>query len=219
MVKKILLVDDHPAIRASIGAELLKEKIAESVFEAGNSEEGFEQAMTLCPDLIVMDISLYGASGIELTRKILQKNPQIKIVMLSMYSKVIYITESLKAGAKGYILKEADMPSIIDGIKKVLAGETYVDSRISSKVIASLIAPEENMELASDGSSYDTLSSREQEILRLLAEGRDIREIAKELCISSKTVINHRTNIMQKLNCSNMVELIKYAIHIGLVDA
>ena len=218
MVKKILLVDDHPAIRASIGAELLKKNIAETVFEAGNSEEGFDRAMVFNPDLIVMDISLYGASGIELTRKILQKNPKIKIVMLSMYSKVIYITESLKAGAKGYILKEADMDSIIDGIKKVLAGETYVDSRISSKVIASLISPEEDLEQPED-STYDTLSSREQEILRLLAEGREIRDIAKELCISSKTVINHRTNIMQKLNCSNMVELIKYAIHIGLVDA
>ena len=218
MVKKILLVDDHPAIRASIGAELLKKNIAEQIFEAGNSEEGFDQAMALNPDLIVMDISLYGASGIELTKKILQKNPGIKIVMLSMYSKVIYITESLKAGAKGYILKEADMDSIIDGIKKVLSGETYVDSRISSKVIASLISPEEDLEQPED-STYDTLSSREQEILRLLAEGREIRDIAKELCISSKTVINHRTNIMQKLNCSNMVELIKYAIHIGLVDA
>ena len=218
MVKKILLVDDHPAIRASIGAELLKKNIADSVFEAGSSEEGYEQAMKIQPDLIVMDISLYGASGIELTRKILQKSPDIKIVMLSMYSKVIYITESLKAGAKGYILKEADMDSIMDGIKKVLSGETYVDSRISSKVIASLIAPEEEL-ATSDNNTYDSLTSREQEILRLLAEGREIREIAKELCISSKTVINHRTNIMQKLNCSNMVELIKYAIHIGLVDA
>ena len=218
MADTILLVDDHPAIRASIGAELLKKNIAEKIYEAGNSEEGYDQAMTLKPDLIVMDISLYGASGIELTRKILQKNPGIKIVMLSMYSKVIYITESLKAGAKGYILKEADMDSIIDGIKKVLSGETYVDSRISSKVIASLISPEEDLEQPED-STYDTLSSREQEILRLLAEGREIRDIAKELCISSKTVINHRTNIMQKLNCSNMVELIKYAIHIGLVDA
>jgi DNA-binding NarL/FixJ family response regulator len=218
MAKTILLVDDHPAIRASIGAELLKKNIAEKIYEAGNSEEGYDQAISLKPDLIVMDISLYGASGIELTRKILQQNPSIKIVMLSMYSKVIYITESLKAGAKGYILKEADMDSIIDGIKKVLSGETYVDSRISSKVIASLISPEEELEQP-EGSTYDTLSSREQEILRLLAEGRDIRDIAKELCISSKTVINHRTNIMQKLNCSNMVELIKYAIHIGLVDA
>ena len=218
MANTILLVDDHPAIRASIGAELLKKNIAEKIYEAGNSEEGYDQAMKLKPDLIVMDISLYGASGIELTRKILQKNPGIKIVMLSMYSKVIYITESLKAGAKGYILKEADMDSIIDGIKKVLSGETYVDSRISSKVIASLISPEDDLEQPED-STYDTLSSREQEILRLLAEGREIRDIAKELCISSKTVINHRTNIMQKLNCSNMVELIKYAIHIGLVDA
>ena len=218
MVKKILLVDDHPAIRASIGAELIRKNITEQVFEAGTSEEGYDQALVLNPDLIVMDISLYGASGIELTKKILQKNPKIKIVMLSMYSKVIYITESLKAGAKGYILKEADMDSIIDGIKKVLSGETYVDSRISSKVIASLISPEEDLEQPED-STYDTLSSREQEILRLLAEGREIRDIAKELCISSKTVINHRTNIMQKLNCSNMVELIKYAIHIGLVDA
>ena len=218
MVKKILLVDDHPAIRASIGAELLRKNIAEQVFEAGNSEEGYDKAVSLNPDLIVMDISLYGASGIELTKKILQKIPGTKIVMLSMYSKVIYITESLKAGAKGYILKEADMDSIMDGIKKVLSGETYVDSRISSKVIASLISPEEELEQP-ENSSYDTLSSREQEILRLLAEGREIRDIAKELCISSKTVINHRTNIMQKLNCSNMVELIKYAIHIGLVDA
>ena len=218
MVKKILLVDDHPAIRASIGAEILKKNIAEQVFEAGSSEEGYEQAVSLKPDLIVMDISLYGASGIELTKKILQKIPGTKIVMLSMYSKVIYITESLKAGAKGYILKEADMDSIMDGIKKVLSGETYVDSRISSKVIASLISPGEELEQP-ENSTYDTLSSREQEILRLLAEGREIRDIAKELCISSKTVINHRTNIMQKLNCSNMVELIKYAIHIGLVDA
>ncbi len=218
MAETILLVDDHPAIRASIGAELLKKNIADKILEAGNSEEGYDQAMSLNPDLIVMDISLYGASGIELTKKILQKKPSIKIVMLSMYSKVIYITESLKAGAKGYILKEADMASIIDGIKKVLSGETYVDSRISSKVIASLISPEEDLEQPED-STYDTLSSREQEILRLLAEGREIRDIAKELCISSKTVINHRTNIMQKLNCSNMVELIKYAIHIGLVDA
>ena len=218
MVKKILLVDDHPAIRASIGAELLRKNIAEQVFEAGNSEEGYDKAVFLNPDLIVMDISLYGASGIELTKKILQRIPGTKIVMLSMYSKVIYITESLKAGAKGYILKEADMDSIMDGIKKVLSGETYVDSRISSKVIASLISPDEELEQP-ENSTYDTLSSREQEILRLLAEGREIRDIAKELCISSKTVINHRTNIMQKLNCSNMVELIKYAIHIGLVDA
>ncbi|MBQ3713197.1 MAG: response regulator transcription factor [Spirochaetia bacterium] len=218
MVKKILLVDDHPAIRASIGAELLRKNIAEQVFEAGSSDEGYDKAVSLNPDLIVMDISLYGASGIELTKKILQKIPGTKIVMLSMYSKVIYITESLKAGAKGYILKEADMDSIMDGIKKVLSGETYVDSRISSKVIASLISPDEELEQP-ENSTYDTLSSREQEILRLLAEGREIRDIAKELCISSKTVINHRTNIMQKLNCSNMVELIKYAIHIGLVDA
>ena len=218
MVKKILLVDDHPAIRASIGAEILKKNIAEQVFEAGNSEEGYDKAVFLNPDLIVMDISLYGASGIELTKKIIQKIPGTKIVMLSMYSKVIYITESLKAGAKGFILKEADMDSIMDGIKKVLSGETYVDSRISSKVIASLISPDEELEQP-ENSTYDTLSSREQEILRLLAEGREIRDIAKELCISSKTVINHRTNIMQKLNCSNMVELIKYAIHIGLVDA
>ena len=218
MVKKILLVDDHPAIRASIGAEILKKNIAEQVFEAGSSDEGYDKAVSLNPDLIVMDISLYGASGIELTKKILQRIPGTKIVMLSMYSKVIYITESLKAGAKGYILKEADMDSIMDGIKKVLSGETYVDSRISSKVIASLISPDEELEQP-ENSTYDTLSSREQEILRLLAEGREIRDIAKELCISSKTVINHRTNIMQKLNCSNMVELIKYAIHIGLVDA
>jgi len=218
MVKKILIVDDHPAIRASIGAELVRNNIAEEVYEAGNSEEGYDSAIEKEPDLIVMDISLYGASGIDLTKKIMSRCPKIKIVMFSMYSKIIYITESLKAGAKGYILKEADMESIMGGIKKVLAGEIYVDSRISGKVISSLLAPEENIYLP-ENNSYDSLTSREQEILRLLAEGQDIKDIAKELCISVKTAANHKTNIMQKLNCNNMVELIKYAIHIGLVDA
>lgn len=217
MVKRILIVDDHPAIRASIGAELIRHNITEEICEAGNSEDGYDSAINKNPDLIVMDISLYGASGIDLTKKILSRCPEIKIVMFSMYSKIIYITESLKAGARGYILKEADMDSIINGIKKILAGEIYVDSRISGKVISSLLVPDGDINLP-ENSSYDSLTSREQEILRLLAEGQDIKDIAKELCISVKTAANHKTNIMQKLNCSNMVELIKYAIHIGLVD-
>ncbi len=219
MMKAVLLVDDHPAVRASIKNLLHSRFMAENIYEAGTSDEGLEMALRYTPELIVMDISLCGTSGIDLTKKIMNKLPDTRIVMLSMYSKVIYITESLKAGAKGYILKEADMDSIINGIQKVINGETYVDSKISGKVISTLLSPESPDILIPDSNSYDTLTLREQEVLRMLAEGQDIKDIAAELCISVKTAINHRTNIMQKLNCRNMVELIKYAIHIGLVDA
>ncbi len=216
MIKSVLIVDDHPSIREGLRAMLIKNCIAETIIEAGSFDEAYESAVKNIPELILMDISLHGLSGIELTKKIIKKIPEMSIIIVSMYSKTQFIIESLNAGAKGYILKEALPEKLISGIKKIIAGDIYVDSHISGKVINSLI--NKNPGIVVNNENYESLSFREQEVLRMIADGIDVNEIADQLCISVKTVINHRTNIMTKLNCRNVIELVKYAIHIGLVD-
>jgi len=216
MLKSVLIVDDHPSIREGLRAMLLKNYITDKIIEAGSFNEAYDSAVENMPELILMDISLHGLSGIELTKKIIKKIPEMNIVIVSMYSKTQFIIESLNAGAKGYILKEAPPEKLISGIKKIIAGDIYVDSHISGKVINSLI--QKNPGISVNNENYEALSFREQEILRMIADGIDINDIADQLCLSVKTVINHRTNIMNKLNCRNVIELVKYAIHIGLVD-
>ena len=216
MIENILIVDDHPYIREGLKITLLKKSIAKNISEAGTFEEGYRKALTIHPELILMDISLHGNSGIELTKKIIKNIPETKIIIISMYSKTHYIVNALEAGARGYILKESEPEKVAECIKNVLNSEIYVDSHISGKVISSLL-PGSDKEIIT-GESYELLTHREQEILRLLAEGLSTKEIAEELYISEKTVINHRTNIMSKLSCNNMIELVKYAIHIGLIE-
>ena len=217
MMDCVLIVDDHPSVREGLASLLIKNRISNKVVEAGNFNEGYRKAVSLNPELILMDISLHGLSGIELSKKLIKEMPHLKIIIISMYSKTQLIVESLNAGVKGYILKESPSKRIIKGINSVINGDVYVDSHISGKVISSLLN-KEGSELVVNNESYETLSFREQEILRMLADGLDVNEIADQLCLSVKTVINHRTNIMSKLDCKNTVELIRYAIHIGLID-
>ena len=216
MLESILIIDDHPSVIEGLKSILIKSYIAKAIYSAETYRQGYDLAMQMTPDIILMDISLHGTSGIELMREIIKELPKTKIIMISMYSKINFIVESLKAGAKGYILKELSSEQIINGIKKVVDGEVFVDSLVSGNVINSLLNQENK--IPAYHKSYDTLSLREQEILRLLCEGRSIKNIAKDLFISVNTVINHRTNIMQKLNCNNMIELIRYSVHIGLVE-
>jgi DNA-binding NarL/FixJ family response regulator len=216
MIKNILLIDDHPSVREGHKTIIIRNCLAENISEAGTFNDGYQKALSVKPELILMDISLHGNSGIELTKKILKILPEIKIIIVSMYSKTHYIVSALEAGARGYILKESRSEKIVECIKNVLNGEVYVDSHISGKVISSLL-PDSDEKMVM-GESYESLTLREQEVLRLLAEGLSCKEIADQLYISEKTAINHRTNIMSKLECSNMVELVKYAIHIGLIE-
>ncbi len=216
MLETILIIDDHPSVAEGLKSIIGKSSIARNIYTAYSYEEGLDKSLKEKPDLILMDISLKGSSGIELMREILKKIPEIKIIMISMYSKINFIVESLKAGAKGYILKELSSEQIINGIRRVVAGEIFVDSLVSGSVINSLL--NQNDKLPSYHKTYETLTLREQELLRLLCEGRSIKDISNDLCISVNTVINHRTNIMQKLNCKNMIELIRYSVRLGLVD-
>ncbi|MEJ2588511.1 MAG: response regulator transcription factor [Deltaproteobacteria bacterium] len=185
--------------------------------EAGNGRKGFRMVKKLRPDLILMDISLPDQNGIELTREISSLLPDSRILIVSMHSKINYIAEAFQAGATGYIVKESAAERIMKGLEYVLRGDYFLDSSVSQQVVKKLMASPAKDEKISDA-GYGKLSPREQEVLRLLAEGLSRKEIAKRLFISPKTVENHRTNIMNKLGLHSNMDLIRYSAKLGLID-
>jgi len=215
--KKILIVDDHPLFREGLKFLIARYPRFEIVGEAGNGREGLRMSQKLKPDLILMDLSLPDKSGIDITRDILSHLPQTRVIILSMHSKIDHVTESFGAGASGYIVKESAAEKLIQGLEAVSRGEFYLDSSLSSKVVERLAElPEKTAQIKDIG--YESLTPREQQVMRLLAEGISIKEIAEKLFISPKTVENHRTNIMSKLEIHSAMELIRYAARLGLID-
>ena len=215
--KKILIVDDHPLFREGLKFLIARYPRFEIVGEAGNGREGLRMSQKLKPDLILMDLSLPDKSGIDITRDILSHLPQTRVIILSMHSKIDHVTESFGAGASGYIVKESAAEKLIQGLEAVSRGEFYLDSSLSSKVVERLAElPEKTAQIKDIG--YESLTPREQQVMRLLAEGISIKEIAERLFISPKTVENHRTNIMSKLEIHSAMELIRYAARLGLID-
>ncbi len=214
---KILIIDDHPLFREGIKTIISRDSRFEVIDEAGTGREGLEKISRLKPDVAVVDISLPDTTGMEVARKIRMQSPKTHVMILSMHSKIEYIVEAFQAGATGYVVKESATERLGQALKAVAAGEYYLDSSISQEVVAKLMQSPVKEAKVSD-SGYSKLSAREQEIMRLLAEGVPKSEIADQLCISIKTVENHRTNIMRKLNIHNSMELVRYAARLGLID-
>lgn len=214
---KIVIIEDHALVREGIKSIINKNRDMEIIEEADNIVEGYNIVIKLNPDILLLDISLHGLSGLELAKKLLKRIPELKIIIITMYSKIEYILESIEFGAKGYLLKETSSENLIQCIRKVLEGEIYIDSYISNKVIKSLIN-KEDLQISASNKLYSSLTLREQQVLRMLVESVSIKQIAEDLFISTKTVENHKANIMMKLNCKSMIELVRYAIHIGLID-
>jgi DNA-binding NarL/FixJ family response regulator len=215
--KTILIIDDHPLFREGLKAIIGRDNRFEVVGEAGNGREGLRLAKKLKPDLVLVDMSLPDQSGIQLTRELKNASLKTRIMIITMHSKVDYIVKAFQAGATAYVVKESAPERLIQGMDTVLEGEYFMDSSVSHKVVEKLMQfPKKGAKIAN--ASYDTLTSREQEIMVLLAEGLSSKEIAEKLFISPKTVDNHRTNILRKLNLHSTIELIRYAARLGIID-
>jgi len=215
--KKILLVDDHPMFREGLKSIIARNPGLEVVGEAGDGKAALEMAKSLSPDLVVLDISLPDVTGIDLCREIKGILPQAQTLIVSMHLKIDYITSALQAGAKGYVVKDAPSDKILQALDLVSRGEYFLDSSIAPQVVELLAEGNGGAAKIADA-AYASLTSREQEILRHLAEGESLKQISDQLCISPKTVENHRTNIMAKLDLHSTVELVRYAARLGLID-
>jgi len=215
--KTILIVDDHPLVREGLKS-ILKHAIKyEVVGQAGNARDAIQMVKNLKPDLVLLDLGLPDKSGLELSSEIRSISSPTRILIVSMHSKVDYIVKAFQAGATGYMTKESATERLLQGIEQVLNGEYFMDGSVSHRVVEKLMqTPEKEMKITDAG--YETLTSREQEIMVLLAEGYSAKEAAAKLFISPKTVENHRTNIMNKLGLHSTLELVRYAARLGLVD-
>lgn len=215
---RVVIIEDHALMREGIKSIISRDPKISVVGESDNVEDGYSTVLECRPDILLLDISLHGSSGLVLARKVLAAIPDLKIIIITVYSKIEYILEAVENGVKGYILKESSPENLTEAIDKVNSGEIYIDSYVSNKVIKTLIS-KDDVEISEDGkSACSKLSLREQQILKHLIDGVSVKDIAEELRISSKTVENHKASIMVKLKCKNMTELIRYAISIGLID-
>ena len=215
--KTILIVDDHPVFREGLKSILSRAPGYRVAGEAGDGRQALELVREIKPDLVLLDLSLPDVSGVQLIEDIRRQLPDTLILVVSMHGKIDYLTAAFKAGARGYVVKESAAAMLLQAIDLVAAGEYYLDSSVSREVVQRLAAETGQAAPVSDR-DYAALTRREQEILRLLAEGQSPKAIASRLCVSQKTVENHRANLMAKLNLHTTLDLVRYAARLGLVD-
>ena len=215
--KRVLIIDDHPLFREGLKSIIDRNSMFEVVGEAGSGAEGLQLAKKLNPDLALVDISLPDKNGLQLTREIKNLLPETGILIVSMHSKIDYIAEAFQAGATGYLVKESPSSGLIKGLKAVSEGEYFLDSSLSHQVVNRLMETPARETKIKD-TAYGALTRREQEVMRLLAEGLSPKKIGGKLFISPKTVENHRTNIMFKLDLHSTMELVRYSVKLGLID-
>ncbi|AGW14013.1 response regulator [Megalodesulfovibrio gigas] len=215
--RRVLLVDDHPLFREGLKALVQQTGQYEVTAEAGSCAEALALARQVRPDIAIVDLSLPDGSGVELLRELQQEVPGLRVVVVSMHCKIEFVSESFRAGAGAYVLKESSAESLARALEAVSRNEQYLDSAVSPKVLQKLMEFSNRRAMISD-SPYAKLTRREQQIFRLLAEGVHPADIAASLFISRKTVDNHRANIMSKLGLASTIELVRYAARLGVVD-
>jgi DNA-binding NarL/FixJ family response regulator len=212
MTIKVLIADDHQIVREGLRSMLEKEPEIRVVGEAEEGRTTLRLARELTPDVIIMDVAMPDLNGIEATRQIIAEFPTINVIALSMHDDRRFVLNMIKAGAKGYLLKDSAFKELAKAIRAVVANKTYLSSEIADIVVKDYLAA-----ATSDESSVFTmLTPREREVLQLIAEGKTTNQTAEHLHISIKTVETHRTQIMAKLKVKGIAELTKYAIREGL---
>jgi DNA-binding NarL/FixJ family response regulator len=212
MAIKVLIADDHQIVREGLRSMLEKEPGIQVVGEAEEGRTTLRLARDLTPDVIIMDVAMPELNGIEATRQILAESPTIKVIALSMHDDRRFVLNMIKAGAKGYLLKDSAFKDLAKAIRAVVANKTYLSSEIADVVVKDYLATSSNEE----SSAFGLLSPREREVLQLIAEGKTTNQTAEQLHISIKTVETHRAQLMAKLKVKGVAELTKYAIREGL---
>jgi two-component system response regulator NreC len=207
----VLLVDDHTLFRAGVRLLLEAEPDLEVVGEAANGKEAVEQSSSLRPNVILMDIAMPDTNGLEATRTIRARFPEMHVLVLTMHRSDEHFFEMLKAGASGYVLKGAEASELVHAVRDVSRGEAFLQPTMTKRLLQDYLSH-------LGESDRRALTRREQEILGLLAEGYSNNEIAERLFVSASTIHSHRTNLMRKLNLSNRHELVQYARRRGLLS-
>jgi DNA-binding NarL/FixJ family response regulator len=210
-----MIADDHPLVRSGLRALLERDGEFQVIAEAADGYEAIDLAVLHKPDVILLDVGMPRLSGPDAAQSISQKLPAVRIVMLSMHSDEAYVLRALKAGARGYLLKASPEADVIAAIRAVAAGNAYFSPSITKLLVEEYVVEARRRGVED---SYDLLSTREKEILQLLASGKTNREIAELLYISVATVETHRNNVFHKLHLHNLAELILYAVRKGLIS-
>ena len=212
---RIVLAENHTIVRKGIFFLLNEQPDMKVVGEASTGYEAISAVESSQPDIVVMDINMPELNGLEATRQIRKSHPSVKVLVLTMYTNEEYVLQLLQAGASGYVVKESIPAELINAIRAIHAGNSFLSPSISRNVIDGYLrnATEENLT-----DTFDRLTDREREIMQLLVEGISTKEIANKLSISAKTVGVHRVNLMDKLEVQSMPDLVKYALRKGIIS-
>jgi len=208
---RLLLVDDHPVVRKGVASCLARHPRLEIVAEASDGVEAVRKAKELCPDIVVTDIDMPNMNGLAVAEVLHRELPQVKVLVLSMYSNSEYVLRIIRSGARGYVLKEASPDELIKAIETIDAGEAFFSSDVARVALNQMVHG------SGDVADSDQLTQRESEVLVQIAEGGSNKEIANKLGVSVRTVETHRERIMRKLNIHSVAGLTKYAITKGLI--
>jgi len=206
--KRILLVDDHPFMRAGLAQLIERQADLTVCAEAGNPTEALQAIVKTRPELILSDLTMPGRSGLEFVKDLVAAEPDISVLVVSMHDEVVYAERALRAGARGYIMKEAGGEALLAAIRRVLGGEVYVSPRMSARILEGLSARKPR----GSSSPIEKLTDREFEVFQLIGQGKSTRDIAEQLHLSSKTVDVHRSHIKEKLELKDATALIRHAV-------
>ena len=213
MSVSILVADDHQVVRLGLRTLLEAEGDFSVVGEAADGFEAKNLVERLKPDVLIVDMMMPGLNGLEVVRQAAQLAPKTRVIVLSMHSTEGYVLEALRNGAAGYVLKQSNMSELIQAVREVIQGRSYLSPQLSQGAIDAYREKAEN----ATRDAYETLTTREREVLQLAAEGRSNSEIAERLVISQRTVEMHRANLMRKLSLNNQTELVRYALWRGIL--